>query len=145
MEQNISQVFVWLPQLVVMKAVVVVVSLNWKRTRTTNQTCFLFSQRYKWNIRKLLASCLLGKTKAEQCQMSPEKSVLLLLSFSPFTYQRQDSWSIYLSDSLHRPIHAVPCRQNVCKFHRFLTPRQGFHAPSRKIDAKALMRYFSQD
>lgn len=56
---------------------------------------------------------------------------------------RQDSWSIYLSDSLHRPIHAVPCRQNVCKFHHFLTPRQGFHSPRRKIDAKALMRSYN--
>lgn len=56
---------------------------------------------------------------------------------------RQDSWSIYLSDKLHRPIQAVPYRYNLLKCHSYLNLGHCFNISSVKTATSALTRSFT--
>ncbi|MBA0851129.1 hypothetical protein Goshw_013703 [Gossypium schwendimanii] len=64
------------------------------------------------------------------------------LSFST-SFQQQDSWRIRLSNSLYRPIHSVPYRNNAFRCHAFQVPGKVFELPVVKAASIALTRSYN--
>ncbi|KAG4212118.1 hypothetical protein ERO13_A02G144500v2 [Gossypium hirsutum] len=62
---------------------------------------------------------------------------------SSTSFQQQDSWRIRLSNSLYRPIHSVPYRNNAFKSHAFLVPGKVFELPVVKAASIALKRSYN--
>ncbi|XVF15294.1 hypothetical protein REPUB_Repub09cG0138500 [Reevesia pubescens] len=56
---------------------------------------------------------------------------------------QQDSWRIRLSDSLYRPIHSVPYRNNAFRCHAFQVPGPIFELPGVKAASIALTRSYN--
>ncbi|XP_007047788.2 PREDICTED: mechanosensitive ion channel protein 2, chloroplastic isoform X1 [Theobroma cacao] len=56
---------------------------------------------------------------------------------------QQDSWRIRLSDSLYRPIHSVPYRNNAFRCHAFRVPGQIFELPGVKAVSVAVTRSYN--
>ncbi|WRX09455.1 hypothetical protein QQP08_001942 [Theobroma cacao] len=56
---------------------------------------------------------------------------------------QQDSWRIRLSDSLCRPIHSVPYRNNAFRCHSFRAPGQIFELPGVKAVSVAVTRSYN--
>lgn len=70
-----------------------------------------------------------------------KESLFFVLSFLP-QFQQQDSWRIWLSNSLYRPIHSVPYRNNAFRCHAFQVPGKVFELPVVKAASIALTRFF---
>ncbi|KAK6258792.1 hypothetical protein SCA6_013266 [Theobroma cacao] len=60
-----------------------------------------------------------------------------------FKVLQQDSWRIRLSDSLCRPIHSVPYRNNAFRCHSFRAPGQIFELPGVKAVSVAVTRSYN--
>ncbi|KAA3457396.1 Mechanosensitive ion channel 2, chloroplastic-like protein [Gossypium australe] len=71
-----------------------------------------------------------------------EESLFFVLSFLPW-FQQQDSWRIRLSNSLYRPIHSVPYRNNAFRCHAFQVPGKVFELPVVKAASIALTRSYN--
>ncbi|MBA0608429.1 hypothetical protein Godav_020656 [Gossypium davidsonii] len=62
---------------------------------------------------------------------------------SSTSFQQQDSWRIRLSNSLYRPIHSVPYRNNAFRCHAFQVPGKVFELPVVKAARIALTRSYN--
>ncbi|MBA0824508.1 hypothetical protein Goarm_021178, partial [Gossypium armourianum] len=62
---------------------------------------------------------------------------------SSTSFQQQDSWRIRLSNSLYRPIHSVPYRNNAFRCHAFQVPGKVFELPVVKAASIALTRSYN--
>ncbi|TYH79132.1 hypothetical protein ES332_D03G040700v1 [Gossypium tomentosum] len=62
---------------------------------------------------------------------------------SSTSFQQQDSWRILLSNSLYRPIHSVPYRNNAFRCHAFQVPGKVFELPVVKAASIALTRSYN--
>ncbi|XP_022751132.1 mechanosensitive ion channel protein 2, chloroplastic-like isoform X3 [Durio zibethinus] len=59
------------------------------------------------------------------------------------SFLQQDSWRIHLSDSLYRPIHSVPHRNNAFRCHAFQAPGPICELPGVKAASVALTRSYN--
>ncbi|XVF17360.1 hypothetical protein REPUB_Repub10bG0114400 [Reevesia pubescens] len=65
------------------------------------------------------------------------------LSSRSSSFLQQNSWRIRLADSLYRPIHSVPYRNNVFRCHAFRVPGQIFELPGLKDVSIVLKRSYN--
>ncbi|XVF61514.1 hypothetical protein PTKIN_Ptkin08bG0136000 [Pterospermum kingtungense] len=84
-----------------------------------------------------------GHNKKFKRVLGRDKLHLLSANLSSHaSFLQQDSWRIRLSNSLYRPIHSVPNRNNTFRCHAFQIPGQIFELPGVKAASVALTRSY---
>ncbi|XWS33393.1 hypothetical protein CRYUN_Cryun22dG0078300 [Craigia yunnanensis] len=85
-----------------------------------------------------------GYDKKFKSVLGRRKLHLLSNTFSSrASFLQQDSWRIRLSNSLYRPIHSVPYRNNAFRCHAFQVPDPIFELPGVKAASIAVRRSYN--